>query len=63
MIFCILDIMGVVEDFENAKPIKTMYDERNIARFRITDGRYYKILFCLLIYCMFIIIIPITIQI
>ncbi|KAK1378620.1 hypothetical protein POM88_025364 [Heracleum sosnowskyi] len=34
------DIIGVVEDFENVKLIKTMFGERNIVKFRITDGRY-----------------------
>ena len=54
--------MGVVEDFENAKPIKTMYGDRMIARFRITDGRYYRLLFSLLYYfilLMFLINMPI----
>ncbi|KAK1351257.1 hypothetical protein POM88_054532 [Heracleum sosnowskyi] len=34
------DIIGVLEDFENVKVIKTMFGERNIVRFRITNGRY-----------------------
>ncbi|KAK1386125.1 hypothetical protein POM88_023860 [Heracleum sosnowskyi] len=34
------DIIGVLEDFERVKPIQTMYGERNIVKFRITDGRY-----------------------
>ncbi|KAK1382047.1 hypothetical protein POM88_019782 [Heracleum sosnowskyi] len=33
------DIIGVVEDFEHVSSIKTKFGQRNIARFRITDGR------------------------
>ena len=36
----VLDIIGVLEDFENVKLIQTMFGERNIVKFRITDGRY-----------------------
>ncbi|KAK1365915.1 hypothetical protein POM88_000695 [Heracleum sosnowskyi] len=34
------DIIGVIEDFERVKPINTMFGEKNIVKFRITDGRY-----------------------
>ncbi|KAK1384251.1 hypothetical protein POM88_021986 [Heracleum sosnowskyi] len=33
------DIIGVVEDFEHVSSIKTKFGQRNIVRFRITDGR------------------------
>lgn len=34
-----LDVIGVVEDFERVKLISTMYGEKEIVKFRITDGR------------------------
>ncbi|KAK1360539.1 hypothetical protein POM88_045013 [Heracleum sosnowskyi] len=33
------DIIGVVEDFEHVSSIKTKFGQRNIVRFRITNGR------------------------
>ncbi|XP_074374129.1 uncharacterized protein LOC141714513 [Apium graveolens] len=34
------DVISVLEDFENVKLIQTQYGERQIVKFRITDGRY-----------------------
>ncbi|KAL8146857.1 hypothetical protein AgCh_004548 [Apium graveolens] len=33
-----VDIIGVVEDFERVKSIKTIYDDKYIVKFRISDG-------------------------
>ncbi|XP_074337283.1 uncharacterized protein LOC141674478 [Apium graveolens] len=35
-----IDIIGVVEDFERVKSIKTIYGEKDIVKFRITDERF-----------------------
>ncbi|KAL8147973.1 hypothetical protein AgCh_005341 [Apium graveolens] len=35
-----LDIIGVIEDFERVKSIKTIYFDKYIVKFRMTDGRY-----------------------
>lgn len=34
------DVIGVLEDFENVSKISTMYGEKDIVKFRITDGRH-----------------------
>lgn len=40
MLYHFADIMGVVEGFEEISKITTMFGERDIVKFRITDGRY-----------------------
>lgn len=35
----ILDVIGVVEEFEKAKQISTRFGERDIVRFKLTNGR------------------------
>lgn len=39
MFTVVLDDVGVIEDFEKAKSISTKYGERDIVRFKLTDGR------------------------
>ncbi|KAK1372347.1 hypothetical protein POM88_028540 [Heracleum sosnowskyi] len=34
------DVIGIIEDFEYLSKIKTVYGEKNIVKFRLTDGRH-----------------------
>lgn len=35
------DVIGAIENFIDVKDIKTMYGDRKIVKFRITDGRLF----------------------